>query len=115
MRKPYHVFFDTIFRGMDPEAAHHLAFTWIGFAGRVPVLRDVIQGALAPYLGRGIGGPGSVEVLGRTYPAPFGLAGGFDKDARAVRGLTMLGFAFVEVGTVHPSPPARQRSAADVP
>ncbi len=104
MRKPYHVFFDTIFRGMDPEAAHHLAFTWIGFAGRVPVLRDVIQGALAPYLGRGIGGPGSVEVLGRTYPAPFGLAGGFDKDARAVRGLTMLGFAFVEVGTVTPRP-----------
>jgi dihydroorotate dehydrogenase len=45
-----------------------------------------------------------VEVLGRVVPAPFGLAGGFDKNARAVRGLSMLGFAFVEVGTVTPRP-----------
>ncbi len=45
-------------------------------------------------------------MLGKVFPAPFGLAGGFDKDARAVRGLTMLGFAFVEIGTVtaHPQP-----------
>ena len=102
--KPYHLFFDTVFKRMDPEDAHHLAFTWIGLAGRVPVLRDVVQGALAPYLGRGLGGPGSVEVLGKTYGAPFGLAGGFDKDARAVRGLTMLGFAYIEVGTITPRP-----------
>jgi dihydroorotate dehydrogenase len=104
VRTPYHFFFDAVFKGMDPEAAHGLAFRWIALAGRVPVLRDVVQGAVAPYLGRGLGGPGSVEVLGRTFPAPFGLAGGFDKDARAVRGLTMLGFAYVEVGTVTPRP-----------
>ncbi|PZR53773.1 dihydroorotate dehydrogenase (quinone) [Xylanimonas oleitrophica] len=104
MRTPYHLFFDTVFRRMDPERAHGLAFRWISLAGRVPVLRDVVQGALAPYLGRGAGGPGSVETLGRTFPAPFGLAGGFDKDARAVRGLTMLGFGFVEIGTVTPRP-----------
>ncbi|ROS73035.1 quinone-dependent dihydroorotate dehydrogenase [Cellulomonas sp. PhB143] len=100
MKRPYDLLFDTVFRRMDPERAHALAFDAICAAGRVPVLRDVVQGALAPYLGRGAGGPGSVEVLGRTFPAPFGLAGGFDKDARGVRGLTMLGFAFVEVGTV---------------
>jgi dihydroorotate dehydrogenase len=45
-----------------------------------------------------------VRAFGRTVPAPFGLAGGFDKNARAVRGLTMLGFGFVEVGTVTPRP-----------
>ena len=101
-RRPvlYSLLFDTVFTRMDPERAHEVAFTLIGTAGRVPVLRDVVQGALAPYLGRGAGGRGSVEVLGRVFPAPFGLAGGFDKNARAVRGLTMLGFAFVEVGTV---------------
>ncbi len=104
MPTPYHLLFDAAFRGMDPERAHHLAFRAIELAGRTPVLRDVAQGALAPYLGRGAGGPGSVEVLGRTFPAPFGLAGGFDKDARAVRGLTMLGFGFVEIGTVTPRP-----------
>ena len=34
------------------------------------------------------------------------LADGFDKNARAVPGLVMLGFGFVEVGTVtaHPQP-----------
>ncbi|GAA1992366.1 quinone-dependent dihydroorotate dehydrogenase [Isoptericola halotolerans] len=101
---PYSLLFHGVFRRMDPERAHVLAFRAIEAAGRLPVLCDVVQGALAPYLGRGSGGPGSVEVLGRTVPAPFGLAGGFDKNARAVRGLTMLGFGFVEVGTVTPRP-----------
>jgi dihydroorotate dehydrogenase len=101
---PYSLLFDAVFKGMDPERAHELAFRAIEVAGKVPVVRDVVQGALAPYLGRGTGGPGSVDVLGRTVPAPFGLAGGFDKNARAVRGLTMLGFGFVEVGTVTPRP-----------
>jgi dihydroorotate dehydrogenase len=101
-RRPflYSLLFDTVLRRMDPERAHEVAFAAIRTAGGVPLLRDVVQGALAPYLGRGAGGPGSVEVLGKVVPAPFGLAGGFDKNARAVRGLTMLGFAFVEVGTV---------------
>ena len=97
---PYSLLFNAVFKRMDPEEAHERAFGIIERAGRVPVLREVMQGALAPYLGRGVGGPGSIQVLGRTVPAPFGLAGGFDKNARAVRGLTMLGFAFVEVGTV---------------
>ncbi len=101
---PYTLLFNGVFRRMDPERAHELAFGAISLAGRVPVLRDVVQGALAPYLGRGSGGPGSIEVLGRTVPAPFGLAGGFDKNARAIRGLTMLGFGFVEIGTVTPRP-----------
>src|SRR5918997_2691355 len=101
---PYSLLFNAVFKGMDPEKAHELAFVLIERAGQVPVLRDVVQGALAPYLGRGSGGPGSVALGGRTVPAPFGLAGGFDKNARAVRGLTMLGFAFVEIGTVTPRP-----------
>ncbi|GII98060.1 dihydroorotate oxidase A [Sediminihabitans luteus] len=100
MKRPYDVLFDTVFRRMDPERAHEVAFRAIAAVGSVPVLRDVVQGAVAPYLGRGAGGPGSVRALGRTFPAAFGLAGGFDKNARAIRGLTMLGFGFVEVGTV---------------
>lgn len=104
MTRPYDLLFDQVFRRMDPERAHRTAFDLIALAGRVPVLRDVVQGAVAPYLGRGAGGPGAVEAFGRTVPAPFGLAGGFDKDVRAVRGLTMLGFGFVEVGTVTARP-----------
>ncbi|MCA5895017.1 quinone-dependent dihydroorotate dehydrogenase [Isoptericola sp. NEAU-Y5] len=107
---PYDLLFSSVFRRMDPERAHELAFKAIAAAGSVPLLRDVVQGAVAPYLGRGLGGPGSIEALGRTVPAPFGLAGGFDKNARAVRGLTMLGFGFVEIGTVTPRPqPGNER------
>ena len=41
-----------------------------------------------------------VRALGLEFPGPLGLAAGFDKDARATRGLGALGFGFVEVGTV---------------
>jgi dihydroorotate dehydrogenase len=41
-----------------------------------------------------------VRALGLEFPGPLGLAAGFDKDARATKGLGALGFGFVEVGTV---------------
>ena len=104
MSWPYSLLFNSVFRRMDPERAHEIAFSLIERAGQVPVLRDIAQGALAPYLGQRAGGPGSVRLFGRVVPAPFGLAGGFDKNARAVRGLTMLGFGFVEIGTVTARP-----------
>ena len=104
MSWPYSLLFNVAFRRMDPERAHELAFSLIERAGNTPVLRDLVQGAVAPFLGQRAGGPGSVRLFGRVVPAPFGLAGGFDKNARAVRGLTMLGFGFVEIGTVTAQP-----------
>lgn len=90
----YGLLFRLVFSRTDPERAHHLAFRLIRIASRVPVLRSVLRAALvAP-------AAGSVRVLGRTFPSPFGLAAGFDKNARGVPGLTMLGFGFVEIGTV---------------
>ncbi|PFG32896.1 quinone-dependent dihydroorotate dehydrogenase [Sanguibacter antarcticus] len=91
----YHFLFSTVLCRMDPERAHTLAFRAISLAGRVPVLNGIVQGALAPYLQRE-----GVQVFGRRVPGVFGLAGGFDKNAEAVRGLTMLGFGFIEIGTV---------------
>ncbi|GIG40004.1 quinone-dependent dihydroorotate dehydrogenase [Cellulomonas phragmiteti] len=98
----YRLLFDLVFRRMDPERAHEVAFTLIGAVGRVPGLRWVVSRVLRVPRGDA----GRVEVWGRTVPGRFGLAAGFDKDARAVEGLAMLGFAFVEVGTVtaHPQP-----------
>uniref|UniRef100_A0A3P9AAZ2 Dihydroorotate dehydrogenase (quinone), mitochondrial n=1 Tax=Esox lucius TaxID=8010 RepID=A0A3P9AAZ2_ESOLU len=50
--------------------------------------------------------PASLEVniMGRTFRNPIGMAAGFDKDAEAVDGLYRLGFGFVEVGTITPKP-----------
>jgi dihydroorotate dehydrogenase len=41
-----------------------------------------------------------VRALGLTFPTPFGVAAGFDKNAVGVSGLEALGFGHVEIGTV---------------
>jgi dihydroorotate dehydrogenase len=74
---------------LDPERAHHLAL-WALARDLVPAA----PGADDPRL--------SVEVLGRRFANPVGLAAGFDKDAKAWRQAARLGFGFVEVGSVTP-------------
>ena len=44
----------------------------------------------------------NIELLGKKFPNPIGLAAGFDKSAEAYNALLKLGFGFVEVGTVTP-------------
>ena len=46
----------------------------------------------------------ATRAFGLSFPNPIGLAAGFDKDARAMRGALALGFGFVEAGTVTPRP-----------
>jgi len=82
----------TVLRRLDPEVAHHLAFNLIRTAARVPGLQQLLRRIFAPR--------GAIDALGIRFPGPFGLAAGFDKTAVGVRGLTMLGFAYVEVGTI---------------
>jgi len=107
----YRTLFNIAFKPMDPEVAHHLVYDGISLAGHIPVLRGAVQRALAPFATRAASAAnlassgdssGGVWALGQRFPAPFGLAAGFDKDAGAVRGLAMLGFAFIEVGTITP-------------
>src|SRR5262245_8635210 len=45
-----------------------------------------------------------VSVAGLSFANPIGLAGGFDKDGRFVDAMTLLGFGFLELGTVTPRP-----------
>lgn len=99
------MFYDLVFRHgfvhMDPEHAHALAFTGIRAAAATP---------LAPVLRSLLGSSARTELFGKTMPGPFGLAAGFDKDAHGVRALTMLGFSYVEVGTVTALPqPGNER------
>ncbi|MFI2751868.1 quinone-dependent dihydroorotate dehydrogenase [Cellulomonas sp. P22] len=90
----YRLLFDLVFRRMAPERAHELAFRFIRVVAAVPFLSDLVArlSASPP--------SGAVRTLGRTFPAPFGLAAGFDKNGVGVRGLRMLGYGFVEIGTV---------------
>ncbi len=95
----YKLFFRLVFQRMDPEQAHHLAFRWIRLAARVPVLRTFLAAALAPRY-REL----RTEALGLRMHGPFGLAAGFDKNAVAIDGMSMLGFDHIEIGTVTGEP-----------
>ncbi|AJE39722.1 quinone-dependent dihydroorotate dehydrogenase [Streptomyces nodosus] len=95
----YMYFFRLVFRHMDPERAHHLAFGWIRRAARVPVLRTFLAAALAPRHKEL-----RTEAFGLRMHGPFGLAAGFDKNALAIDGMAMLGFDHVEIGTVTGEP-----------
>ncbi|MFF4213616.1 quinone-dependent dihydroorotate dehydrogenase [Streptomyces sp. NPDC001796] len=91
----YKLFFRLVFQRMDPEQAHYLAFRWIRLAARIPVLRTFLAAALAP-LYKEL----RTEAFGLRMHGPFGLAAGFDKNAVAIDGMSMLGFDHVEIGTV---------------
>jgi len=75
---------------IQPETAHHLAVSALRYA---PFLFKKRAPVKLP-----------VKLWGREFPSPIGLAAGFDKDAEAWRGLSRLGFGFVELGTVTPKP-----------
>ncbi|NMR21308.1 quinone-dependent dihydroorotate dehydrogenase [Cellulomonas fimi] len=96
----YRLLFDHVLRRTDPERAHELASRVIRWAGDVPPVAGLVRRAVLP------DPPRPVRAFGRELRGPLGLAAGFDKDAAGVRGLAMLGFAFVEIGTVtaHPQP-----------
>ncbi|MEV0640533.1 quinone-dependent dihydroorotate dehydrogenase [Streptomyces sp. NPDC050619] len=95
----YRLFFSVFFTRMDPESAHHLAVGWIRLAARVPVLRTFVAAVLAPRYKEL-----RTEAFGLRMHGPFGLAAGFDKNAVAIDGMSMLGFDHVEIGTVTGEP-----------
>ena len=83
----YRALFDSVFSSMDPEKAHERGFAAIR-AGRF-VTGRVLRQTRDPR-----------TVMGIEFPNAFGLAAGFDKNARAVPGLLALGFGHIEIGTV---------------
>ncbi|KAF4368680.1 hypothetical protein G4B88_025098 [Cannabis sativa] len=80
-----------LFALLDPEFAHTLAVS-AASRGWVPREKRPDPSNLG------------LEVWGRKFSNPLGLAAGFDKNAVAVDGLLGLGFGFVEVGSVTPVP-----------
>lgn len=45
-----------------------------------------------------------IELLGKKFSNPVGIAAGFDKDGEAILGLQDIGFGFIEIGSVTPKP-----------
>lgn len=89
----YRFLFRLFLSRLDPENAHHLAFTVIRLLPRLgvgPLLRQLTRPSAAL----------SVQTMGLDFDSPFGVAAGFDKDGDAVHGLWQLGFSHIEVGTI---------------
>lgn len=79
-----------LIHALDPEIAHGLAIRALSLLpARTPPASD-------PRL--------AVDLFGRYFPNPVGLAAGFDKQAEVPDALLGLGFGFVEVGGVVPKP-----------
>jgi dihydroorotate dehydrogenase len=77
---------------LDAETAHQLTIRGLALMPVMPAPAD------DPSL--------SIEVFGRTFPNPVGLAAGFDKQCEVPDQLLGLGFGFVELGGVVPKPQA---------
>lgn len=75
---------------LDAETAHQLTIRGLSLMPVMPAPAD------DPRL--------SIEVFGRTFPNPVGLAAGFDKQCEVPDQLLGFGFGFVELGGVVPKP-----------
>ncbi|KAK9763433.1 Dihydroorotate dehydrogenase (quinone), mitochondrial [Basidiobolus ranarum] len=80
-----------IMHQFDPEAGHRVAIV-TGKYGLSP--RDRVKDADNL----------EVELWGKKFSNPLGLAAGFDKHGEAIDSMFDMGFGFVEVGSVTPEP-----------
>jgi len=76
---------------IDPETAHDLAIKSLKLNPLPSKMFEVKDEQML-----------RIELLGKIFPNPIGLAAGFDKSAEAYNSILKLGFGFVEVGTVTP-------------
>lgn len=74
---------------LEPEHAHWLGINALKF-GILPRFDNIKDDLL------------NIEVWGKTFPNPIGMAAGFDKNAEVPDAIIEQGFGFAEVGTVTP-------------
>ncbi|MDP5078574.1 MAG: quinone-dependent dihydroorotate dehydrogenase [Nonlabens sp.] len=95
----YKSFIRPLLFAFDPEAVHHFSFKSIKLLSRLPVFSSLSRKRYKPNhpaLKR--------ELFGLQFENPVGMAAGFDKDARAFKEFSDLGFGFIEIGTLTPLP-----------
>src|ERR1035437_8567572 len=91
----YRLLRNTLFL-FDAEKVHHFSMNVLRLLCSSP-LKGFITTIFSPK-------NHPVNAFGISFKNPVGLAAGFDKNAKYIRELEALGFAFVETGTVTPLP-----------
>ena len=84
---------------LPPETAHHVSMRGLQLASSVPFLKKQLAKTFQ-YQEKDL----AKTCFGLHFPNPVGLGAGFDKNAAYLDELEMLGFGFVEIGTVTPKP-----------
>jgi len=87
----YNIVFRLVFSKFDPEFIHHVVAFGLRLASG---LRITSMGKLNTSQTK------TVRAMGLEFAGAFGLAAGFDKNAKMVRPLADLGFSHIEVGTI---------------
>ncbi|MDR7132051.1 dihydroorotate dehydrogenase [Algoriphagus sp. 4150] len=81
------------------EDAHHFTVDLTKLTFNLPLIGSIVESTFEledKRLER--------EVFGLKFKNPVGLAAGFDKDAKVIDEMAMLGFGFIEIGTLTPKP-----------
>ncbi|MEM1243779.1 MAG: quinone-dependent dihydroorotate dehydrogenase [Pseudomonadota bacterium] len=79
--------------GLEAEKAHSIALNSLNWLAALRLNFLFKQPKARP-----------IELLGLKFNNPVGLAAGLDKDAKYLSGLNMLGFGFIEIGSIPPKP-----------
>src|SRR5262245_13887705 len=87
-----------VFFLFDAEKMHHFSMDSLKSLCKVGVVRGLLRSRYKPKQN----GDLSRQVFGLNFNNPVGLGAGFDKNAKYLRELEILGFGFVEIGTVTP-------------
>lgn len=95
----YKSFIRPIFFSIDPERVHYQVFDLLRSMCKLPGAKGILRSQFtveSNSLER--------ELFGIKFKNPVGIAAGLDKDAKAIDELALLGFGFVEIGTLTPKP-----------
>ncbi len=91
----YKIIRSILFR-FDPEKVHYFSMNWLKVAGKFPLVKRMLKACYSPAVKK------PYTLFGLQFPNRVGLGAGFDKNAAYLNELDMLGFGFVEIGTVTP-------------
>ncbi len=81
----------------NPENAHKIALKTLSVFGKFYPTKILIKSTFE-YKSEKL----KTTIAGLNFQNPVGLAAGFDKDADAFEELGLLGFGFIEIGTITP-------------
>ena len=92
----YPIIRNTLFL-LPPETAHKASMKGLHLAAALPFGKQILANQFQ-YKKTDL----STNLFGLHFPNPVGLGAGFDKNAEHLDVLELLGFGFVEIGTVTP-------------